>query len=725
MAWGLASLLACGPVPVSTQPKPARSAALAPCDERVPRVLAEAKAAARAGYLDQSGRILEASRAACPNPRLVKALAETWLEQGRHAAVARLLARASGLLPPAIQALLESRLAEAQKHPGDPDVLLAQARDAVTRGDDVTARRRYDQALASLSAGLGEDEAPTLLFVDPATPHRMDDDYAGPATATDDGDLHLWPARDLEGRLGTAIARSDAPDRPLRWFAGGAEIVAKGVVFAAGALRSLGPGQAGPSRVRPANGWSRSPAGNVLLLDTEDAVEQLTLPALRRVARVPLAGPKRSHHWLDEHRVIVRSSGQEQVAAILDTRRPGEVTAKVTGMLVAASGSHLAQVASDGAADALMVLDGQTGRELFRHEVSVTGDAPALTLSPDGKEVVFIPGDGTAVVFAVPSGRRRRVGTPKEPPWHSVSAASMSSDGWVCVDARHAHWSRCELRAAINIHGVSKAPPGLQHACFGDADGVSAVLVPTRAQSAGHERIVSARGPVIDLCARVNGPRFVVWLEGQVSGQGSERSTHDVVLVVWDPQARRVRRTIPLERVAYDTSNAYGDLAIDGDLVDGKLGSFHFVADVAKGTARVEPILPREATTGAPRALVEVSDAGFARSDLGRAIDLRTGAAATAPSGASWSRSPITFQGIRIRVHDGRLQLEDLHGERLAETTAFAKGFSVATFPDRQLELLGARGPELGCLFGDRVTELEVCEERYLTSGRYRGLFAK
>lgn len=726
LAWSVVSLLACGPAPIS-QPRPGPSAAVSSCNEQVSRTLAESEAAAREGYLDRSGRILDAGLEACPDARLAEALAKAWLEQGRNAAVARLLQIGGGAsLAPAIRTSLTSQLVEAQKHPRDPDEILAEARDAVAREDDATARRRYDQALASLVATLDEDEAPTLLFLDPATAHRLDDDDARRAIEADDGALHLWPARDLEGRLGTAVALSAAPDRAFRWFAGGAQVVAKGLVFAAGALRPLGPERAGQSRAIPATGWSRWPAGDVLLLDTEDGVEQLTLPALQRVAEVPIVGLKRSYRWLDEHRVVVRSSGQREVAMILDTRRPGQVTAKVSGLLVAVadSGSHLAQVASDGKTDLLSVVDGGTGRELFRHEVSVTGDAPALTISHDGKDVVFVAGDGTAVVFAVPSGRRRMVGTKMEPPWHSVSSAAMSDDGWVCVDARYANWSRCELQAAVNIHGAPRLPSGQTHACFREARGASVVPLPTQAQSPGRERIRSARGPAVDLCARVKGPRFVVWLEARVTGEGPDRSTTDLVLVVWDPRARRVHRTIPLERVAYDASNAYGELAIDGDLVHGQLGSFRFIADMAKGTARIEPNLPREATTGFPRALVEVSDAGFARSDGGSVIDLQTGSAATAPPGATWKTSLVTFEGVRVGVDDGHLQLADRRGERLAQVTTFAKGFSVATFPDQQLELLGTKRPALGCLFGDRVTELEVCEERYLTSGRYRRLFA-
>ena len=156
--------------------------------------LTGADVAKREGFLDRTGRILETVRARCPDARLEEALAESWLEQGRLAAVARLLATPTALAP-AVRSSIAGRLEQARQHPRDPDALLEKARAAKRRGDAVHARRHYDQALARLSASLDEGEAPTLLFLEPATPHRLDDDYLGPPSGTDDGDLHLYPAR--------------------------------------------------------------------------------------------------------------------------------------------------------------------------------------------------------------------------------------------------------------------------------------------------------------------------------------------------------------------------------------------------------------------------------------------------------------------------------------------------------------------------------------------------
>ncbi|MEQ9323315.1 MAG: hypothetical protein RIF41_29390 [Polyangiaceae bacterium] len=655
-------------------------------------------------------------RARCPDARLEEALAESWLEQGRLAAVARLLATPTALAP-AVRSSIAGRLEQARQHPRDPDALLEKARAAKRRGDAVHARRHYDQALARLSASLDEGEAPTLLFLEPATPHRLDDDYLGPPSGTDDGDLHLYPARELDGRLGAALAALTPPARPFRWFVGGAEVVDDGVLFAGRSLRRIAPSASSSTAAR---GWSRSPAGGVVLVDTEDAVEQWALPALRLVARTPLPGPTRSYRWLDGHRVVVRSSGGQQAAQILDTRRPGTVTANVSGMLeaVADDGAHLARVAAGAGADVVSVVDGTTDREVFRHDVSVTGNAPALAFSPDGTELVFVPGDGTASIFAVPSGRKRVAGSVQEPPWHSVSSAWVSDEGWVCLYTRHAHWGSCEPRTAMNLRRAA-VPPGHQATCFRDKNGVSVALLPTRPQTAGRERIASASGPAVDVCLRAKGPRFAAWLESQVTGDGPMRSHRDVVVVVWDLRRRRVLRTISLEGVRFDSSNAYGQLAIEGETVRGELGAFRFVVDVAKGAAQVEPIASRTATTGFPLTFVELSDAGFARSEDGQVIDVRTGAAATPPVGASWTSDEMAFEGLRFRVEAGRLRVDDGEGEHLATIAAYAKGVAVATFPDGQLELLGTSTPDLGCLFGTRVTELDVCEERHLTEGRF------
>ena len=81
----------------------------------------------------------------------------------------------------------------------------------------------------------------------------------------------------------------------------------------------------------------------------------------------------------------------------------------------------------------------------------------------------------------------------------------------------------------------------------------------------------------------------------------------------------------------------------------------------------------------------------------------------------------------RIEVAHGHRYhplFEDDHGAPVARLTAFATGLALVTYPDGQYELLGAK-PSLGCLFGDRVTELEVCAERHLASNRYRGLLAR
>jgi hypothetical protein len=299
----------------------------------------------------------------------------------------------------------------------------------------------------------------------------------------------------------------------------------------------------------------------------------------------------------------------------------------------------------------------------------------------------------------------------------------VSDEGWVCLDARYANWGSCEPRAAMNLRGAA-ARRDHHAACFREGDGVSVTLLPARPHTAGRERIVSRSGPAVDLCLRAKGRRFAVWLEGRMTADGPARQGRDIVVVAWDLRAHRVLRTIPLEGVRFDSSNAYGHLAIEGDSVRGELGAFRFAVDVKKGAAQVEPIPPREATTGSPLVLVELSDAGFARSEGGVVIDLRKGTAATPPSGVSWTSGEVAFQGLRFRVEAGRLRVEGAGGEHLATVTAFAKGVAVATYLDGQLELLGAAKPDLGCLFGERVTELEVCEERHLTTGRYRGLFA-
>jgi hypothetical protein len=723
---GLAGLFSCEPAPVTPQPKPkpTPSVTRSGCDELVVHAIAQAEAASREGLLDRSGRILDAARSACPDPRLSEALAETWLEQGRLREVARLLEAPTPALQSATLASLRQRLAEAEKQPPDADELLWQAREAAARGDTVTARRRYDQVLARL----GERETPTLLFLDPATPHFLDRTYAGPASEQDDGALRVWPARNVAGSLGAAVARLREPNRPYRWFDGGAELLGGEVVVAAGAIQKLRAPGGGQPQAMPIRGWSRSPAGDVVLVDTDDAVEQLTFPGLLATGRAYLPGPIRSHTWLDEHRVLVRSDGEE-AAALLDLRRPGLAVASVTGRLTAAAedGSVLARVVGEGGKDVLSAVDSATGRELFRRPVSFADRLHTLTVSPHGKEVVFLPGDGTAVVFAVPSGQRRVVGTPKGPEWDDFTSPAMSDDGWVCAETHFANFNDgCELRAVVNIRGAPAPPPGFEQLCLRDAGGnISAMPVPTKAQSAGRERISSADLAMTDICALAKGPRIVAWLEGRMSRDGGPvLRTDDIVLVIWNLQARRVERTIPLEGVAYESYEQYVRLSIDGDVVRGEVGRHRFVADAAKGTARVESQPPREATVGVRQVLAELSEAGFARSAGGAVIDLGTGAPATAPVGATWSWDPITFRGHRVRIDFSRVIVEDDYGKPVASLTAFATGLSVVTYPHGEYELLGPK-PRLGCLFGDRVTELDVCAERYLVSDRYRGLWAR
>jgi hypothetical protein len=726
---GLAGLFACEPAPVTPQPKPkpTPSVTRSACDEPVVHALALAEAASREGFLDRSGRVLDAARTACPDPRLSEALAETWLEQGRLRAVARLIEAPTPPLPSATLASLRQRLGAAEKQPPDADELLLQAREAAAHGDRVTARRRYDQVLGRLD----EHERPTLLFLDPATP-RSNEGYDGPAFEQDDGVLRVWPARTVASGLGAAVARSREPDRPCRWFAGGVELVGDEVVVAAGAIQRLpAPGRAQPQAI-PIYRWSRSPAGDVVLVDlsyTDDrALAKLTFPGLASTAQLPLPGLSRRYTWLDEHRVLVRSD-EEEAAALLDLRRPGLVVASVAGELTAAAedGSVLAGVVYEGGKYVLSAVDGATGRELFRRPVSIVDAPSTLTVSPRGEDVVFLPGDGTAVGFAVPSGERRVVGKLKPVwEWYRFTSPGMSDDGWVCVEARYARDNDgCELSAVVNIRGAPAPPPGFRQVCLWDAGGkISVMRVPDKAQSAGRSLIGSGDGPWHDSCALAKGPRIAAWLEDRVSGEPPEWHAEDIVLVIWNLRAGRVERIIPLEGVAYESDEHYVRLSIDGDVVRGQVGRHRFVADAAKGTARVESKTPREAAVGRQQDLLEISEAGFARSRAGAVIDLGTGAPATAPVGATWSPDPITFRGHRVQIYFGRVVVEDDHGKPVAHLTVFATGFSVVTYPDGQYELLGPK-PRLGCLFGDRVTELDVCAERYLVSGRYRGLWTR
>jgi hypothetical protein len=548
VVWGLSGLFACEPAPIPPQPKPAPSATRSACDEPVVHALAQAEAASREGLLDRSGRVLDAARSACPDPRLFEALAEIWLAQGRLRAVARLLEAPSPPWQSATLASLRQRLGAAEKQPPDADELLLQAREAAARGDTVTARRRYDQVLARLD----EHESPTLLFLDPATPHA-NEGYIGPESEQDGGALRAWPARDVAGGLGAAVARAREPDRPYRWFAGGAELLGDEVVATAGAIQRLpAPGRGQPQAI-PTYSWSRSPAGDVVLVDlanTDGAVAQLTFPGLASTARLPLPGLSHRYTWLDEHRVLVRSNGDE-AATLLDLRRPGLVVASVAGGLTAAAedGAVLAGVVGEGGKDVLLAVDGATGRELFRRPVSIAGDPRTLTVSPHGEDVVFLPGDGTALAFAVPSGARRVVGK-VQPVWDperdSFASPTMSDDGWVCVDASYAIFNNgCELSAVVNIRGAPAPPPGFRQVCLRDAGGkISVMRVPDKAQSAGRWLIDSGDGPGQDSCALAKGPRIAAWLEGRVSGEAPECHTDDIVLVIWNLQARRVERII-------------------------------------------------------------------------------------------------------------------------------------------------------------------------------------